>query len=163
MSPPVWLRTFFALTIAAIIAGCIAPPGARSRSGTKRPTSGRPRSRGGKEAPARQNEFVGRVEAIEKVEIRARVQGFLVRRTSQPVPFEPNQILFTIEKEPFEATLKRFKAQLAGAEATLANASATLRRYRELESKQVASQAQLDVAVAENHGPALQSWKQRRM
>jgi membrane fusion protein (multidrug efflux system) len=84
------------------------------------------------------------------VEIRARVQGFLVKTHFEAgAPVEPNQILFTIQKEPFEATLERFKAQLAAAEATLANASATLRRYRELESKQVASQAQLDVTVAE--------------
>ena len=58
-------------------------------------------------------------------------------------------MLFTIEREPFEATLAQRKAQLAGAEATLQNATANLGRYRTLESKQVASEAQLDISIAE--------------
>jgi membrane fusion protein (multidrug efflux system) len=97
-----------------------------------------------------ETEFIGRVEAIEKVEIRARVQGFLVKTHFEAgASVEKDQLLFTIEREPFEATLAQRKAQLAGAEATLQNATATLRRYRTLESKQVASEAQLDISVAE--------------
>ncbi len=99
---------------------------------------------------ARQREFIGRVEAIEKVEIRVRVQGFLVKTHFEAgATVAKDQVLFSIEREPFEATLAQRKAQLAAAEATLQNASANLRRYRTLESRQVASEAQLDVSVAE--------------
>ena len=98
----------------------------------------------------RQAEFIGRVEAIEKVEIRARVQGFLVeQRFEAGAQVKKGQLLFTIEREPFEAALAQRKAQLAAAEATLKNAAAQLERYKTLESRQVASQAQLDVNVAE--------------
>jgi len=151
MSTPIRLRIFSALTIAATFAGIAShlPEPAAAQAPTV-PLPAVLVVEAAKKPLARQNEFVGRVEAIEKVEIRARVQGFLVKKHFEAgAPVEPNQILLTIEKEPFEATLDRFKAQLAAAEATLANASATLRRYRELESKQVASQAQLDVTVAE--------------
>lgn len=97
-----------------------------------------------------ETDFIGRVEAIEKVEIRARVQGFLVKTHFEAgATVEKDQLLFSIEREPFEATLAQRKAQLAGAEATLQNATATLRRYRALESKQVASEAQLDISVAD--------------
>ncbi len=151
MSTPVRLRISSALIIAATIAGIASHlPGPAAAQTPNAPLPAVLVVEAAKKPLARQNEFIGRVEAIEKVEIRARVQGFLVKtHFAAGAPVEPNQILFTIEKEPFEATLERFKAQLAAAEATLANASATLRRYRELESKQVASQAQLDVAVAE--------------
>lgn len=98
----------------------------------------------------RQTEFIGRVEAVEKVEIRARVQGFLVARHFEAGALvKKDQLLFTIEREPFEAELAQRKAQLAAAEATLQNAAAQLERYKTLESRQVASQAQLDVSVAE--------------
>lgn len=98
----------------------------------------------------RQTEFIGRVEAIEKVEIRARVQGFLVQQHFEAgAQVTKDQLLFTIEREPFEAVLAQRQAQLASAEATLQNAAAQLARYKTLESRQVASQAQLDVNIAE--------------
>src|SRR5690349_9970061 len=49
-------------------------------------------------------EFVGRVEALEKVEIRARVTGFLGERHFQEGQFvNEGDLLFSIEREPFEA------------------------------------------------------------
>lgn len=98
----------------------------------------------------RQTEFVGRVEAVEKVELRARVQGFLRERNFEAgSKVEKDQKLFKVEPEPFEAELAQRKAQLESAKATLQNASAQLARYQTLESKEVASTAQLDVRVAD--------------
>jgi membrane fusion protein (multidrug efflux system) len=95
-------------------------------------------------------EFVGRVEAFEKVELRARVQGFLRERNFEAgAKVEKGQKLFKVEPEPFEAQLEQRQAQLASAKATLQNASAQLTRYQTLESKDVASTAQLDVRVAD--------------
>lgn len=95
-------------------------------------------------------EFVGRVEAFEKVELRARVQGFLRERNFEAgAKVEKGQKLFRVEPEPFEAQLQQRQAQLASAQATLQNAVAQLQRYQTLEAKDVASTAQLDVRVAD--------------
>lgn len=98
----------------------------------------------------RQTDFVGRVEAFEKVELRARVQGFLQERNFEAgAKVEKGQRLFLVEPAPYEAELAQRKAQLASARATEQNASAQLERYKTLESKEVASTAQLDVRIAD--------------
>src|SRR6201982_4300311 len=54
----------------------------------------------------KQAEFVGRAEALEKVDLRARVQGFLGPRLFKDgEQVEEGQVVFTIEKEPFEAAV----------------------------------------------------------
>ena len=81
----------------------------------------------------RQFEFIGRVEAQEKVELRARVKGFLgPRRFTEGELVKKNQILFTIEREPFEAVVAQRKAQLASAKATFEFAKQQLDRAQEL-------------------------------
>src|ERR1700739_1307359 len=54
----------------------------------------------------KQTEFVGRAEALEKVDLRARVQGFLGPRLFKDGDLvKEGQIVFTIEKDPFEAAV----------------------------------------------------------
>src|SRR6266481_875325 len=61
----------------------------------------------------KQAEFVGRAEALEKVDLRARVQGFLGPRLfKEGDTVKENQVVFTIEREPFEAVVDQRKAQL---------------------------------------------------
>src|SRR6516165_3993731 len=81
----------------------------------------------------KQAEFVGRAEALEKVDLRARVQGFLGPRLFKDGDeVKENQVVFTIEREPFEAVVDQRKAQLASAQARLVNADQQLRRAVEL-------------------------------
>src|SRR5262245_42298024 len=74
-------------------------------------------------------EFVGRVEAINSVDIRARITGFIQDR-----PFQEGQLvrkgdlLYLIERAPYEAALAGAKAALAGAQATEHNAQRALQR-----------------------------------
>src|SRR6516164_10075862 len=71
----------------------------------------------------KQAEYVGRAEALEKVDLRARVQGFLgTRLFKDGDDVKEGQVVFTIEKEPFEAAVDQRKAQLASAQARLVNA-----------------------------------------
>ncbi len=99
---------------------------------------------------AKQAEFVGRAEALEKVDLRARVQGFLGSRLFKDGDaVKEGQVVFTIEKEPFEAAVDQRKAQLAAAQATLANADQQLARTAELTRKGNAPVAQLDQRTAE--------------
>ncbi len=98
----------------------------------------------------KQAEFVGRAEALEKVDLRARVQGFLGPRLfKEGDNVKEGQIVFTIERQPFEAVVDQRKAQLAAAQATLANADQQLQRTAELARKGNAPIAQLDQRTAE--------------
>src|SRR5882724_1712932 len=99
---------------------------------------------------AKQAEFVGRAEALEKVDLRARVQGFLGSRLfKEGDDVKEGQAVFTIEREPFEAAVDQRKAQLAAAQATFANADQQLQRTAELARKGNAPLAQFDQKTAE--------------
>ncbi|WP_426956395.1 efflux RND transporter periplasmic adaptor subunit [Muricoccus radiodurans] len=95
-------------------------------------------------------EFVGRVEATQRVELRARVTGYL-----QEVLFQEGQEvrrgapLYRIERQTFEAELARQQAQTASAEASLANAREALARAQELVRSGAGTRVTLDNAVAQ--------------
>jgi multidrug efflux system membrane fusion protein len=80
-----------------------------------------------------QDEYVGRFVAVDSVEIRARVSGYLDR-----IDFTDGQmvkqgdLLFTIDKRPFQTTLDQAKANLAQSHANLAFAESDLARGAQL-------------------------------
>src|SRR6187200_2029942 len=77
------------------------------------------------------DDFVGRFEAPENVEVKPRVSGYLVNahfRDGQYV--RRGQLLFTIDARPAQAQLDQARAQLARAEAQLVNARTELARSR---------------------------------
>src|SRR5436305_6211132 len=90
-------------------------------------------------------EFVGRIKAVEKVELRARVEGFL-----QKVAFREGQdiktgdLLYQIEKVQFQAQVDQAKANLASAEAEVVNAQAQYARQLELAQRQFSPQSVVD-------------------
>ncbi|MEO3432262.1 efflux RND transporter periplasmic adaptor subunit [Inquilinus sp. CAU 1745] len=94
-------------------------------------------------------EFNARVEAIEAVDIRARVQGFL-----RTVDFEAGSmveegnLLFEIEPDQYQIDVASAEAQLSRAEAARLAAEQTLDRTRELVQRQTVAQATLDDAQA---------------
>ena len=96
-----------------------------------------------------QSEYIGRVRAREKVELRARVGGFLGPRLFKDGDrVKEDQILFKIEREPFEVTVEQRRARVAAAEATLTNARLQLERAQVLMRTQSVSQAILDERAA---------------
>jgi membrane fusion protein (multidrug efflux system) len=96
------------------------------------------------------SEFIGRVAAIEKVEIRSRVTGFLKKPLfNEGDAVSAGQVLFEIEPESFQATVDQQAALLAGAKADLENADANLARVTELIKTNATSQAQVDQRKAE--------------
>lgn len=90
-------------------------------------------------------EYVGRSEAIHEVDVRARVEGFLVKRNfTEGGMVEKGQLLYEIDRAPFEATLKGAEAQLASSKAALINARKNLERSRDLVKQGAISQADFD-------------------
>ncbi|MGH6901908.1 MAG: efflux RND transporter periplasmic adaptor subunit [Geminicoccaceae bacterium] len=93
--------------------------------------------------------FTGRVVAIDKVDLRARVTGFLEQRAfTEGADVETGDLLFVIEQAPFEAEVARAEAQVARAEASRAEAQATLARIQEAVRSGAVSRQELDQATA---------------
>lgn len=102
-----------------------------------------------REAVAPTTSFTGRVEAVDSVDLRARVEGFLERRLfEEGADVAVGDVLFVLEKAPYEASVERVKATVARAEATLQLATIDRKRQQELVKRQVAAQAKLDEAIA---------------
>src|SRR5918992_3838975 len=86
-------------------------------------------------------EFTGRFEAIEWVDVRARVSGHLRAvdfRDGQIV--EKGQLLFLIDPRPFEVALDRARADLASAQAQLDLADLEFTRIANLSNSPAFSQ-----------------------
>ena len=91
------------------------------------------------------DEYVGRFAAVDYVEVRARVSGYL-----EKVQFADGQMvkagdaLLTIDRRPFQAALDQAAAAVLQANANLAFADADLRRGEGLQRGTVISQQTLD-------------------
>ena len=94
--------------------------------------------------------FVGRAVAAQKVDLRARVSGFIEDRgfTEGGLVAE-GDVLFRIEPEAYKATLAQVEASLAAAKASEALANLELARQTELVAKKAVAQSQLDKTQAE--------------
>jgi RND family efflux transporter MFP subunit len=79
------------------------------------------------------DEYVGRFVAVDMVEVRARVSGYLdkVHFTDGQI-VKQGDLLFTIDRRPFEATIAQARANLAQARANLAFATSDLARASQL-------------------------------
>ncbi len=99
---------------------------------------------------ASQREFIGRAQAADKVDLRARVQGFLgARRFADGDMVKEGQVLFVIEPEPYQAEVEQKEGQRAAAAATLINAELQYKRADELARTNVGTQAVRDIRLAE--------------
>ncbi|MBV9262183.1 MAG: efflux RND transporter periplasmic adaptor subunit [Pseudolabrys sp.] len=122
------LRALTAVTAAALLASC----------GGSQPQGGPPPPAVTVAQPVKRtvidyDEYVGRFVAIDSVEVRARVSGYL-----EGVHFTDGQLvkqgdlLFTIDKRPFQNTLDQARANLASAKSNLAFTEADYARGQQL-------------------------------
>ena len=95
------------------------------------------------------DDFVGQFVAIDSVDVRPRVSGYL-----QSVAFKDGQVvrkgqlLFIIDARPYQAALDQAKGAAAHAQAAAANARAELARGKTLLAAHAMSQQAYDVLVA---------------
>ncbi len=118
------------------------------------------------------SEFVGQTKAEETVELRARVEGILQKvYFRQGAVVKKGQLLFTIDKRPFDAALQSAKAlaakavsdlaqaqqrtdvlqaqaQVADAQATLVRANQDVSRLEPLAKEKAVTEQDLDAAIA---------------
>jgi membrane fusion protein (multidrug efflux system) len=93
--------------------------------------------------------FTGRIEAKNKVDLRARVDGFLEKRLfTEGADVKEGELLFVIEKGLYQAAVDQAKAALETAEATLKLADLEVDRQTQLFQRNVTAQATLDQATA---------------
>lgn len=82
------------------------------------------------------------------MEIRSRVEGFLEKRLYDEGSFViEGQLLFRMDRKPFEAALQAAEAELAQQEARLETARANLKRVRPLSRQNAVAQKELDDAL----------------
>ncbi|WP_028745729.1 efflux RND transporter periplasmic adaptor subunit [Rhizobium mesoamericanum] len=84
------------------------------------------------------HEFVGRVEAVNAVDIRSRIEGFLEKRLfDEGQTVRKDQDLFLIDRRSLDISLADAKASLASAQAILTDAQRRLERNQSLSSQTV--------------------------
>ncbi len=90
-------------------------------------------------------EFTGRFEATDSVEVRARVSGYVDKigfEDGQTV--EQDQLLFVIDRRPYEARVEQLQAQLVSTEAQVELANAELKRAEQLVNNENISRSTYD-------------------
>ncbi|MFV5265001.1 efflux RND transporter periplasmic adaptor subunit [Acinetobacter courvalinii] len=95
-------------------------------------------------------EYSGRLEAIDQVDVRPQVSGKLIAvHFKDGSLVNKGDLLFTIDPRPFEAELNRAKAQLASAQAQVTYSSANLGRNQRLIQSNAIAHQELDQAENE--------------
>ncbi|MDQ8020592.1 MAG: efflux RND transporter periplasmic adaptor subunit [Moraxellaceae bacterium] len=94
-------------------------------------------------------EFVGQTVGAKEVEVRGRVQGILERRAyEEGASVRAGQLLFEIDRKPYEAQVAAAEAEVATAQARQAQAQREAARLKPLVAERVASQKDYDDAAS---------------
>ena len=113
-----------------------------------------------KVAPARvteTSEFVGRVQAPQRVALTARVTGFLEKRAFvEGTEVHAGDVLYTLERVQYEADVSQKEAAVADTTSKLANATIQLNRAQTLLATPAGQRSNYDDAVAAQRSAAAQ-------
>jgi len=101
------------------------------------------------EVPERQitewDEFTGRLEAVDQVEIHPRVTGYIKRVTfAEGKEVKKGEVLFEIDPRPYEADLARAEAELESARSAASLAKSEVQRAGKLVAMQAISREEFD-------------------
>jgi membrane fusion protein, multidrug efflux system len=106
---------------------------------------------------AENTEIAGRIRARERVDLVARVNAFLNEKLfSDGADVKKDELLYRLERAPFEADVEVKKAGVAQAQAQLDNADTALARAEELLQKSSGTQVAVDDARAAQRTAAAQ-------
>jgi membrane fusion protein (multidrug efflux system) len=103
------------------------------------------------------SEFVGRIQAIDRVALTARVTAFLDQRLfTEGTEVQQGDLLYRLERGPFEAAVQQQEAAVADASARLANANIQLTRAQSLLNTPAGQRSNVDDATANQRSQAAQ-------
>ena len=92
------------------------------------------------------DEFSGRLEAVDRIDVRARVGGAVqATHFAEGELVKAGDLLVTIDPAPYAAEVQRLEAQVAGAEARVAMTSSDLERGQRLSDQHIVTARDLDV------------------
>ncbi|HET6147878.1 MAG TPA: efflux RND transporter periplasmic adaptor subunit [Polyangia bacterium] len=95
------------------------------------------------------DEFIGRLEAVESVEIRPRVSGYIERVVFVAgKEVRKGEVLFEIDRRPYQAEVARAEADLVQARSAAALAARSLERSKQLAAGDAISREELDNRTA---------------
>jgi RND family efflux transporter MFP subunit len=117
------------LALPALLAGCGEGPKQQAAPPPPKVTVAKPVKR----TIVDQDEYVGRFVAVDSVEIRARVSGYLDKvHFADGQQVKQGDLLFTIDKRPFQNTLDQARANLETAKSNLLFTEADIKRGQQL-------------------------------
>ena len=91
------------------------------------------------------DEFTGRLEAVDSVEVRPRVSGYVSSvGFHEGAVVRKGDVLFQIDPRPFQAEVDRLRAELTRARATVQRAGSELQRAERLRAGNAISQEEHD-------------------
>ena len=100
-------------------------------------------------------EFVGQTQSSHQVEIRARVNAFLDKRTyTEGSVVHVGDVMFKMDPKPFQSQLEAEQGALAQQQARLTTAQANLKRVKPLVEQDALSQKDLDDATGQEQAAA---------
>ncbi len=101
------------------------------------------------------SEFVGRIQSVDRVDLVARVTAFLQeRRFQEGGEVRAGDLLYRLERAPFEAQVAAQAAQVAQANAVLQNNAIKLSRAQSLLNGPAGQQSNVDDAVSAQRSQA---------
>jgi membrane fusion protein (multidrug efflux system) len=103
------------------------------------------------------DEFIGRIQAVGRVALVARVSAFLEKRLFvEGAEVKKGDLLYQLEQPPFQAQVENNKANVAQLEAQHRNAQLTLERAQYLLKTVAGQQSTVDSALASERSLAAQ-------
>src|ERR1700722_18008627 len=103
------------------------------------------------------DEFIGRIQAVNRVDLVARVTAFLEKRLFvEGSEVAKGDLLYQLEQPPFQAQVDAAKASVAQLEAQHQNAQITLSRAQPLLPTVAGQQSNVDTALANERALAAQ-------
>lgn len=110
-----------------------------------------------KQAVTETSEYIGRIQAIGRVALTARVTAFLDKQLfAEGTEVKESDLLYTLERAPFEAAVQQQEAAVAQFSALLANANIQLQRAQSLIGTPAGQRSNVDDATATQRSQAAQ-------
>ena len=110
-----------------------------------------------RQAVTETSEFIGRIQAVDRVALTARVTAFLEQRLfTEGTEVKEGDLLYRLERPPFEAAVAQQEAAVADATSRLSNATIQLNRAQSLLNTPAGQRSSVDDATANQRSQVAQ-------